>query len=155
MIKIIFIGKTHEKYIKTGIEDYKKRIERICQVDIKILPGAKKGKISEKEQMNIEAGQILNTLNDKELIVLLDEQGKHFNSKEFAGFLENNIQQKTKDMVFIIGGAYGVADQIKQKANFIVALSSMTFSHQIIRLLFFEQLYRAFTIIKRLPYHHE
>ncbi len=155
MIKTLFTGKTNEQFIRAGIDKFLKRINHFYPTEIIVLPGIKKVKLSEKEQKIKEEGQILGAVAPGDVVILLDEKGKEYTSKIFSAFIEKQIQTSAKNIVFIIGGPYGVSENVKKRASHILSLSSMTFSHQLVRLLFFEQLYRAFTIIKGLPYHHE
>jgi len=155
MIKILFIGKTNEQFISAGIDKFLRRINHFYPTKIFVLPGIKKEKLSEKEQKIKEEGQISNAVAAGDIVVLLDEKGKEYTSRAFSVFIEKQMQAGSKNIIFIIGGPYGVSENVKKRASHVLSLSSMTFSHQLVRLLFLEQLYRAFTIIKGLPYHHE
>ncbi len=155
MIKILFIGKTNEQFISTGIDKFLKRINHFYPTKIIVLPGIKKEKLSEKEQKIKEEGQISNAVAAGDIVVLLDEKGKEYTSRAFSVFIEKQMQAGSKNIIFITGGPYGVSKNVKNRASHVLSLSTMTFSHQLVRLLFLEQLYRAFTIIKGLPYHHE
>jgi 23S rRNA (pseudouridine1915-N3)-methyltransferase len=154
-MKIILacVGKTNEDHITNGINIYLKRILRNYSFNIQIITDARKG--LSREQQKIEEGQnILKKVAPDDFLILLDEIGNELNSVEFASFLEKHMVQSTKNMIFVVGGPYGFSDEVYQRANYKLSLSKMTFSHQIIRLIFTEQLYRAFTIIRGEPYHH-
>lgn len=152
-IILVCVGKTNENHIIEGINIYLKRIQRNYGFNIQIISDARKG--LSREQQKIEEGQnILKKVSSDDFLVLLDENGNELNSVEFASFLEKQMVQSTKNMIFVVGGPYGFSDEVYQRANYKLSLSQMTFSHQIIRLIFTEQLYRAFTIIRGEPYHH-
>ncbi|MDP4267802.1 MAG: 23S rRNA (pseudouridine(1915)-N(3))-methyltransferase RlmH [Bacteroidota bacterium] len=154
-IILTLTGKTVEKYLTEGISIYEKRINNYLPFEIQTLPELK---FSKNTNINIiknkEAEVFLKTFGSKDIIVLLDENGKEMNSAGFAGFVSNNMLNSTKVLRFVIGGAYGFTDAVRERANYIIGLSLMTFSHQLVRLIFVEQLYRAMTIIKGEPYHH-
>ena len=155
-IRLIQVGKTTDSYLTNGIEKYKQRISRYISFDIITIPELKNTKKLSKEQQKQQEGElIIKKLLPSDNIVLLDENGKMYNSVQFANFIEKHMIQSTKQLVFIIGGPYGFSEEIYKKAIYRISLSAMTFSHQLIRLLFLEQLYRAHTIIKNEPYHHE
>lgn len=152
-IILVCVGKTNENHIIEGINIYLKRIQRNYGFNIQIISDARKG--LSREQQKIEEGQnILKKVSSDDFLVLLDENGNELNSVEFASFLEKHMVQSTKNMIFVVGGPYGFSDEVYKRANYKLSLSQMTFSHQIIRLIFTEQLYRAFTIIRGEPYHH-
>lgn len=154
-ILLLQVGKTNTDYLKKGIYDYIKRIERYISFSVKTLQESKAQKSTNTEKLkNTEADRILKEVKPGDLVILLDEHGKNYTSIEFAEFLEKEFIKSNKRLVFIIGGAYGFSKKVYDKANLKIALSKMTFSHQMARLLFVEQLYRAFTIIKGEPYHH-
>lgn len=154
-ITLIQTGKTHFKFIEEGFNEYVKRLKHYCKFEIKLLeiPSRLKNSVPDKIK-NIEAELILKNISSNDFIILLDEKGKEFSSIQFAKFLEKQSLHQAS-LTFVIGGAYGFSDEIYKRANDKISLSAMTFSHQIIRLIFAEQLYRAFTIIKSEPYHHE
>jgi len=150
------IGKTTLSYLEEGITIYEKRIKNYIRFETIVIPELKNTKnISIQEQKEREADLLLSKFNDSDYIVLLDEAGKLYTSIEFSKYIEHKTVSSINNMVFIIGGPYGFSDKIYKRANEKISLSKMTFSHQMIRLLFIEQLYRAFTIIKGEPYHHE
>tara|TARA_B100001094_G_C17995465_1_gene702439 strand:- start:386 stop:856 length:471 start_codon:yes stop_codon:yes gene_type:complete len=149
------IGKTTDTYLLPGISDYLKRLKRYCQFDYLELPSSKIGKnATEQETKNKEQIVVLEKLEKSDFLVVMDEKGKEFTSVKFAEFISNHQMIGTKRIVFLIGGAYGFSDKVYARANFKIALSQMTFTHQMVRLIFTEQLYRAFTITKGEKYHH-
>lgn len=149
------IGKTTDTYLLPGINDYLKRLNRYCQFDYVELPAAKIGKnATEQETKSKEEVAVLDRLEKSDFLVVMDEKGEEYSSKKFADFLSDHQMRGTKRLVFLIGGAYGFSDKVYQRANSKIALSQMTFTHQMVRLIFTEQLYRAFTITKGEKYHH-
>ena len=155
-IKLIQIGKTDASYLIEGIEKYNRRIKHYHPYEILTIPDIKKSKnISESQQKKLEAVQILKNIQNTDLLDLLDENGKGFSSIRFANFIRETMLQSIKQLVFVIGGPYGFDSSVYDRANKKIALSQMTFSHQLVRLIFAEQLYRANSIIKGEPYHHE
>jgi len=155
-ITLLMIGNTSEAFVLDGYEVFMKRLKHYVKVKEVIIPDVKERKHLNAEQIKEkEAALILEKLAASNFSVLLDERGKEFSSVEFATFLQKTMNAGTRELFFIIGGAYGVAESVKQKADLTVSLSRMTFTHQVIRLLFAEQLYRAMTILKNEPYHNE
>ncbi len=155
-IKLIVVGKTDEKCLEQLINKYYKRLHSFVSFEEIIIPDIKNAKkLSATEQKDKEAKLILNKIEKNDFVILLDEKGKEFTSVEFAGYLQKRMNSGLKNLLFIIGGPYGFSDEVYARANQKIALSKMTFSHQLIRLIFAEQLYRAFTIINHHPYHHE
>lgn len=155
-LSLLFTGKTSFKYLEVGIAEYEKRIKRYIDFEIKVIKDFKASKSMPAKTVKIKEGeQIIKHLNKTDFLVLLDENGKMFSSREFAKFIDNKMYTGTKRLVFLIGGSYGFSDEIYKRANAKLSLSKMTFSHQPIRVLFAEQLYRAFTIIKGEPYHND
>jgi 23S rRNA (pseudouridine1915-N3)-methyltransferase len=153
-LTVLFTGKTKERYLEEGVGEYLKRIGRYAPLTTITLPDLKvSGKMPQEQVKKIEGEQILKKLKPADHIVLLDERGKMFSSTEFAQYL-SALEGRTGHAVFVIGGAYGFSDEVYQRANASLSLSSMTFSHQMVRLIFAEQLYRAYTILKGEPYHH-
>jgi 23S rRNA (pseudouridine1915-N3)-methyltransferase len=136
-----------------GIQDYQKRLKRFTDFQIVILPDIKAN--DPKTFIIKEAKQVLEKINPEDQLILLDDKGKNYTSLQFAEEIEKRQMLHQKKIIFLVGGAYGFDESVYKRANAMLSLSSMTFSHQIIRLIFLEQLYRAFTIIKGLPYHHE
>lgn len=155
-ITLILTGKTTEKYLQEGFSVYEKRIKRYITFETIIIPDLKNAKKLDVSQVKEkEAEMQLKYIENTDYIVLLDENGKELRSKGFADFLQQRMNSSVKNLVFIIGGPYGFAERIHAKANQEISLSKMTFSHQMVRILFVEQLYRAFSIIHHEPYHHE
>lgn len=155
-IKLIAIGKTDDKHLLHLIDDYQKRLGHYIKFELKVLPDIKNVKnLSESLQKEKEGELILKELTPTDQLILLDEKGHHFRSIEFSRFLQKKMNSSIKKLVFVIGGPYGFSESIYQKAQGKVSLSKMTFSHQMIRLFMVEQLYRACTILKNEPYHHE
>ena len=153
-IKLLVVDKTKGGYLQEGIEEYVKRLKHYIPFAIEIIPGIKDKAIIPGHLAKKEGELIINRLSKNDFVILLDEKGKQYTSPGFAKLVEKSINSSISSMVFIVGGAYGVSDEVKSKANDIIALSSMTFSHQMIRLFFAEQLYRAMTIIRGERYHH-
>ena len=152
---LILVGKTQSKIFKVGIDDYVNRIEHYMPFSITTIPELKNTKsLSEDQQKQKEGELILKEIQPSDTVVLLDEHGAEFRSIEYANWLKQK-QNTARRLVFIIGGPYGFSPDIYARANEKISLSRMTFSHQMVRLIFTEQLYRACTIIKGEPYHHE
>ena len=151
-IKILFVGKTVDDRITSIVDDYLKRIKNI-DITIKIVPCAKK-KYSVEVQKSEEGRSILSFIDDSDFVAILDDKGDSFTSRQFAEWLERR-QTASRNITFVVGGAYGFSNEVYDRADSRISLSKMTFSHQIVRAIFAEQLYRAFTIIAGLPYHHE
>jgi 23S rRNA (pseudouridine1915-N3)-methyltransferase len=155
-IKLLVIGKTDEKYLQTGLDIFCKRILHYISLEIKMIPDLKNTRnLTEDQQKEKEGELILRQLTGGDDLILLDEKGQQESSAGFARFLEKKMLAGTKQLVFVIGGPYGFSTKVYEKAVQKISLSAMTFSHQMVRLIFMEQLYRAFTIIKGEPYHHE
>jgi len=155
-ILLLVVGKTDEKYLEEGIGKYFKRISRYINFEFKIIRDIKNAKnISEDIQKKLEGEKILEEINNADIVSLLDENGKEFGSREFAGYITKQMNAGIKRLVFVIGGPYGFSEQVYARADNKVSLSRLTFSHQLVRLIFAEQLYRAFSIIKNEPYHHD
>lgn len=157
-MKILFlvVGKTNGSYFNEAIADYKNRLKFYIPFDMEVIPELKNAKsLSFEQQKEKEADLILKTLQSGDHVVLLDEKGKEFTSSQFSTYLEKKMHTVNKRLVFIVGGPYGFSDRIYNIAAEKIALSKMTFSHQMVRLFFIEQIYRAFTIINNEPYHHE
>jgi len=152
---LILVGKTTDKHFQAGISDYAERIEHYMPFDIVTIPELKNTKsLSEDQQKTMEGELILKQLQPSDTLVLLDEHGKELRSIELAKWLEQK-QQTARRLVFVIGGPYGFSEAVYKRANEQLSLSKLTFSHQMVRLVFTEQIYRACTIIKGEPYHHE
>ena len=152
---LILVGKTQSKIFKVGIDDYVSRIELYMPFSITTIPELKNTKsLSEDQQKQKEGELILKEIQPSDTVVLLDEHGAEFRSVEYANWLKQK-QNTARRLIFIIGGPYGFSPDVYARANEKISLSRMTFSHQMVRLIFTEQLYRACTIIKGEPYHHE
>jgi len=153
---VILIGKTSTSYVQEGVELFSDRFRHYHPLKFITIPDLKDRKSMTSAQIkNKEAETILQHLPKSALIILLDEKGKEYRSLDFAAFIQKQLNTGCKELVFIIGGAYGVDESIDRKANFKISLSQMTFTHQFIRLMLTEQLYRAMTILKNEPYHNE
>ena len=155
-IKLIVIGKTDKSYLQDGIDIFNKRIIHYLPYEFQSIPDIKNTKkLSENQQKEKEGDLLLAQLNQGDELILLDEHGKEFSSSGFARFLEKKMIGGSKSLIFAIGGPYGFSKKIYEAAASKISLSKMTFSHQMVRLIFTEQLYRALTILKGEPYHHE
>ena len=149
------VGKTQFKYLNEGIEIYEKRLRKYVPFQMVVLPDIKNAKNMTPELLKLKEGSvILNKLEKNDLLILLDENGKSFSSEKFAFWIEKQLQHSARKIIFLIGGAYGFSDEIYKRSQQKIALSAMTFSHQMVRLFFIEQFYRALTILKNEPYHH-
>lgn len=155
-ICLLVIGKTDEAYLQKGLELFLKRIPHYISFEMKVIPDIKNSKnLSEDQQKEKEGELILQQVTTSDELFLLDELGMEASSVEFARFLEKKMISGIKRLVFVIGGPYGFSGSVYSRANGKVSLSKMTFSHQMVRLIFLEQLYRAMTILKGEPYHHQ
>ena len=153
-IKIVCVGKIKENYLTQGISEYLKRLSGYCNVEILELKDEKIGSNNSEEKIKeIESNRILEKINDKDYVVLLDLRGKELNSEEFASKMDNLISAGTGNYCFIIGGSLGVSEMLRKKANFLFCFSRLTFTHQMVRLLLLEQIYRAFKINNNETYH--
>ena len=155
-IKLLTIGKTDNKALQLLIEDYTKRLSFYIKFDLEIIPDIKNVKnLSESQQKEKEGELILGKLSPTDQLILLDENGTTFSSVGFSDYLQKKMNGGIKTLVFVIGGPYGFSEEVYQKAQGKISLSNMTFSHQMVRLFFIEQLYRGFTILRNEPYHHQ
>ena len=155
-ISLIVIGKTDASYFVDAINEYKNRLVHYIPFEMEIIPDIKNVKNLREEQQKEKEGElILKMLRPGDYLVLLDEHGKSFTSMEFATYLERKMHVVSKRLVFVIGGPYGFSEAVYKAASEKISLSKMTFSHQMIRLIFVEQIYRAMTILNNEPYHHE
>ena len=155
-IKLICIGKTGKDFLIAGEQEYLNRLKHYVSVERIEIPDIKNAKSLSIDQIKeLEGKEILSKLQSGDQLILLDENGKLFSSTEFADFLQQKFNQGGKGLVFVIGGAYGFSREVYEKSIFKISLSKMTFSHQMIRMIFFEQVYRAMTILKGEPYHHQ
>lgn len=149
------IGKNNEAYIKTGVEDFTRRISKYYSVEWEIIPVPKNaGMLSEMDLRKKEAETILEWLDADDYLVALDEHGKQWTSVQLAKFIEQRANQSTRKLVFLIGGAFGLDESVLKRANHTWGLSTLTFPHQLVRLILAEQVYRACTIIRNEKYHH-
>ncbi len=155
-IKLICIGKTGKDFLIAGEQEYLNRLKHYVSMERIEIPDIKNAKSLSIDQIKeLEGKEILSKLQSGDQLILLDENGKLFSSTEFADFLQQKFNQGGKGLVFVIGGAYGFSSEVYEKSIFKISLSKMTFSHQMIRMIFFEQVYRAMTILKGEPYHHQ
>ncbi|POY35029.1 23S rRNA (pseudouridine(1915)-N(3))-methyltransferase RlmH [Solitalea longa] len=155
-ITLIQLGKTEDSYITDGVDKYEKRLKHYINFSTITIPALKNTKnLTVDEQKKKEAELLFKHLNATDQVVLLDEKGKEFSSVQFSAHINKNMNRAVQNLVFIIGGPYGFDPKVYERANEKISLSKMTFSHQMVRLFFVEQLYRAFTILKGEPYHHE
>ena len=154
-VKLICVGKTGKAFLEEGEKHYKNRLKHYVSFEMIVLPDVKNAKKLTEEQIKDKEGElILNKINSNERIILLDENGKTFSSTEFADFIQKQFNQGGHGIVFVIGGPYGFSEELCKKSYAKVSLSRLTFSHQMVRMFFIEQLYRAMTILKGEPYHH-
>ncbi len=153
-ISLITIGDNEDKYLSAGFELYAKRLQHYASFDTITIPSQKNKSNSKEAAMQAEAKEIQKRIAPSDLILLLDEKGKEFSSVEFSTQMQKYLNMPGKRMVFIIGGPYGFAPEIRERAQQTLSLSKMTFNHQMAKLFFLEQLYRAMTILKGEPYHH-
>ncbi len=154
-ITLLVVGKTKDELYSSGINDYSKRINHYFPFEIKIIQDVKISGAQDIDSLKEkQADLILKMIDEKSFVALLDEKGKQFTSKEFSLWVDKKTTQ-VKHLIFVIGGAYGFSKEVYKRANQEISLSAMTFSHQMVRLIFLEQLYRAATIIKGEAYHHD
>lgn len=154
-IKFLVIGKTDADYLKKGIDEYIRRLKHYVPFEMIVIPDLKNTKnLNVDIQKQKEGELILNQIVHSDFVVLLDENGKKYTSVNFSQFIEKKMITGLKTVIFVVGGPYGFSNEVYQKANTKISLSDMTFSHQMVRLIFVEQLYRAMTIIRGEPYHH-
>jgi 23S rRNA (pseudouridine1915-N3)-methyltransferase len=155
-IKLLAIGKTDNASLIALIDDYQKRLNFYIKFNLEIIPDIKKAKnLSEAQQKQKEGELILSSISTSDILILLDETGKQMDSVAFSNYLQKHMNSGIKQLVFAIGGPYGFSDDVYKQAQGKLSLSKMTFSHQMVRLFFIEQLYRGFTILRNEPYHHK
>lgn len=155
-IKLLTIGKTDDKALQNLIDTYVNRLGFYNKFEIEIIPDLKKTKnLSVDQQKTAEGKLILEKVTPSDVVVLLDENGKQFSSEVFSEYIQKRLNSGMKQLIFVIGGPYGFSEEVYSRADGKISLSKMTFSHQMVRLFFVEQLYRAFTILKNEPYHHK
>lgn len=154
-IKLVCIGKTDKKELQELIKIYSNRLQHYIKFDLEIIPDLKKIKnLDENLQKSKEGELILAGMQNSDFVILLDENGKQFSSESFSEYLQKRMNTGLKRLIFVIGGPYGFSEEVYKRADSKISLSKMTFSHQMVRLFFTEQIYRAFTILKNEPYHH-
>lgn len=156
-MKIYFwsVGKAHDPYVKEGIDIFTKRISYYYPIEWKLFPSAKNAaSLSEEEIKKMEASSLLNALQSDDVLIALDEKGKQWSSIELAGFIQQKANESAKNLVFLIGGAYGIHESVLKKSHGKWSLSKLVFPHQLVRLMLAEQVYRACTIIRNEKYHH-
>lgn len=153
---LLTVGKTGNRYITEGIQEYLKRLRRYLPYEIIELPDVKNaGRVSKEEQKELEGREILGRLTPADHVILLDERGKQYTSMEFASKMEALLASGKKRLVMIVGGPYGFSKSVYDRGNELLSLSKMTFNHEMVRLFMTEQIYRAMTILRGDPYHHE
>lgn len=154
-LTLLCIGKTGKGFLEEGEREYMKRLSHYVPFELIILPDIKQAKSLSEEQIKVKEGQqFLDKIQAQDTVILLDEKGKQFDSVEFSKYIQEQFNRGGKHIYFLVGGPYGFSEAIYQRANGKISLSKMTFSHQMIRLFFIEQLYRSMTILKGEPYHH-
>ncbi len=153
-VVLITIGDNEDKYLASGFELYAKRLQHYISFETQVIPSQKNKSNSKEAAMQAETKEIMKKVDSSDLLILLDEKGKEYSSPEFAKQIQTYLNMPGKKMIFVIGGPFGFTPEIKKRANQIISLSKMTFNHQMARLFFLEQLYRAMTIMKGEPYHH-
>ena len=155
-ISLVVIGKTDAGYLIEAIEDYKSRLKHYIPFEMEVIPDVKNAKnLSEAQQKEKEGEMILKMLQPGDYLVLLDDKGKEYTSMQFSAYIEKKMHTVPKRLVFVVGGPYGFSEAVYGAASEKISLSKMTFSHQMVRLIFIEQIYRAMTILNHEPYHHE
>lgn len=155
-ITLLTVGKTDKDWVKQGLDIYVSRLKHYVPFAMTEIPELKNVSALSKDQIKIREGELtLKNIRNSDDVILLDERGKQYSSMELAGVIRDKMTYGGRDIVFVIGGAYGFSDAVYARADSKLSLSRMTFSHQMVRAIFVEQIYRAFTIIKGEPYHHE
>lgn len=155
-LTLLTVGKTDIPWVKAGLEMYVSRLRHYVPFELVEIPELKNVSSLSHEQIKVKEGElILKSVKSSDELILMDEHGREFRSMEFASMLEDRLSRSGRDMVFVIGGAYGFSQAVYSRADSRISLSKMTFSHQLVRTIFAEQLYRAFTIMRGEPYHHE
>ncbi len=155
-VTLLVIGKTDDKLLKELIDKYHKKLNHYARFNyIEIPDPSRRKSIRIDDQKEYEAQKIESLLDKQSRLILLDENGKAFSSRSFSSFIENEGLQGNSNLTFVIGGPYGHSESLKAKAHLLISLSKMTFTHQMVRLIFSEQLYRAFSILRGEPYHHD
>lgn len=153
---LLTVGRTAIKFVKEGIEEYRKRLQHYLSFKIEEIPDLKNVKnLTQSQQKEKEGELLLSRMASSDFVMLLDERGKEYTSIEFSAYMEKQMASGRKRLVFVIGGPYGFSDAVYQRADSKISLSRMTFNHEMIRVFFVEQIYRAMTILRGEPYHHE
>lgn len=154
-VTLLVVGKTTDSHIEALIQEYQKRLSHYLPFTLQVIPELKNTKaLTSEQQKQAEGDLILRTITPATDLILLDEHGKEYRSIEFADYIQKRMSSG-RDVVFVVGGPYGFSEAVYQRANGKISLSKMTFSHQMVRLFFVEQIYRAMTILRGEPYHHE
>lgn len=153
-ISLWSVGKSHDRYIEDGVEIFTNRISHYYPVEWKIFPSPAYGALNEEQVRKAEAASVLSSLKTNEALITLDEKGKQWTSIELADFIQQKANESSKNLIFLIGGAYGIHDSIFKRSVFKWSLSKLVFPHQLVRLILTEQIYRACTIIRNEKYHH-
>ena len=155
-VTLLCIGKTGKKFLEEGEQEYLKRLRHYISFQMQIIPDIKQAKSLSQNQVKQREGElILEKVGAADTLILLDEKGKEYSSLDFSSYLQDQFNRGGKHIYFVVGGPYGFSDDVYQRANGKISLSRMTFSHQMIRLFFIEQVYRAMTILRNEPYHHQ
>ena len=155
-ITLLLNGKTEDDYIAKGFALYEQRLKHYISFELIVIPALKNTKSLSIEQQKQKEGELIfKQIQNSDKLILLDEKGKEYNSVAFSEFIQQQMNSGIKNVVFVVGGPYGFSDEVYKRANGKISLSKMTFSHQMVRLFFVEQLYRAMTILKNEPYHHQ
>ena len=155
-IKLVTIGKTDQSYIRQGILEYMRRLEHFVNISVEELPDVRNTKNMSNAELQRREGEILQRgLSGSDVIILLDEKGQSFSSREMAAWLNKILISGPRELAFVCGGAFGFSEDIYKLAHYLISLSRLTFTHQMARLIFLEQLYRSFTILKGMPYHND
>jgi 23S rRNA (pseudouridine1915-N3)-methyltransferase len=155
-IVLMVVGKTTTGFLREGIEEYAARVNRFMPFEIRVIADVKTTKkITPEQQKEAEGCKILEQVQAADNLILLDERGKEYTSRQFSAFIEQKAQTVSKNLIFVVGGPYGFSPAVYSRANGMLSLSKMTFPHEMIRLFFVEQLYRAMSITANLPYHHD
>lgn len=155
-VTLLCIGKTGKKFLEEGEQEYLKRLRHYISFQMQVIPDIKQAKSLSQNQVKQREGEmILEKVGAADTLILLDEKGKEYSSLDFSNYLQDQFNRGGKHIYFVVGGPYGFSDDVYQRANGKISLSRMTFSHQMIRLFFIEQVYRAMTILRNEPYHHQ
>lgn len=155
-IVLLVVGKTTTAYINEGINEYVSRVNRFSPFEVKVIPDIKNsGKLTQEKQKEAEGKLILEQVGNADYVCLLDERGKQYTSREFSAFITQKSVELPRNLIFVIGGPYGFSKEVYARGNSMLSLSKMTFPHELIRMFFVEQLYRAYTIERNMPYHHD